>query len=225
MTLRAVCLDAAGTLFVERHGRAAIYADALRRRGWAGAEADVARWMAQAHAELLGAPGPRAYSDGWFLHFVSAIAARAGCAADPEVLRAELARTFADPASYRVYPDVEPSLQRIRAAGLRLAVVSNWSARLPDLLSRLGLARHFDVLIASEAAGAEKPHAAIFQHALEALGVPPAQALHVGDQRTNDLEGARRAGLGALLVDREGHEPRGPEVVASLLEVARRAGA
>ena len=93
-------------------------------------------------------------------------------------------------------------LAALRGLGLGLAVVSNFDSRLPPLLDALGLAPFFDVVACSGAVGTAKPDGAIFAHALAVLGVEAHEALHVGDSRVNDYDGARAAGIEALLVDR-----------------------
>ena len=59
-----------------------------------------------------------------------------------------------------------------RPPGLRLGVVSNWGWFAPELLQTLELARHFEVMSISARVGYQKPHRAIFEHALELLGRP-----------------------------------------------------
>ena len=95
-------------------------------------------------------------------------------------------------------------LQALRSAGLRLAVVSNWDSRLPSLLERLEMLHFFDVLAVSHLEGCEKPHPRLFRRALNALGIAPHEALHVGDVPELDWAGARAAGCAARLVDRRG---------------------
>ena len=222
----AVCLDAAGTLFTERTSRAAMYAQALDRHGTRADPRDVGRWMSEAHdAVPPSRPGGARYDDDWFHAFVARVLDRAGCPADAELVRSELAAAFTDPRSYRVYDDVLPALRRLSVAGLRLAVVSNWSDRLPGLLAGLGLAPYFHALAVSAIVGADKPDAALFVHALAELRVPAARALHVGDRRDNDVLGARAAGLQAWLIDRSRGQVGAPDVVTSLIEVADRIGA
>ncbi len=56
--------------------------------------------------------------------------------------------------------------------------------------------------------GYQKPHRAIFEHALELLGVPADRAIHVGDDLEADVLGAGRAGIEAVLIDRHGRYSR-----------------
>ncbi len=77
---------------------------------------------------------------------------------------------------------------------MRLAVVSNWDCSLEGVLTGLGVADRFDVVSASAVVGAAKPDPAIFAHALGALGVAPANALHCGDLPEKDCVGARAPG-------------------------------
>jgi putative hydrolase of the HAD superfamily len=148
----------------------------------------------------------------------------AGEAHDPEELRGELAAHFSQPESFVVHSDAPAALERLLERGLRLAVVINWSDRLPALLDGLGLTRCFETVVVSAMVGHTKPEPEIFRAALRRLSVAPSQALHVGDDPLNDLVGARRAGLSALLIDREGRRPDAPEVIRSLEELPGRLG-
>jgi 2-haloalkanoic acid dehalogenase type II len=102
------------------------------------------------------------------------------------------------------YPDAAPALTALRGRGLRLVAVSNWDCSLGTVLERCGLARLLDGAISSAEAGAPKPDPAIFIAALELARCEPAEALHVGDTREEDVTGARAAGMRALLLDRDG---------------------
>jgi putative hydrolase of the HAD superfamily len=133
-----------------------------------------------------------------------------------------LASHFRDPRSWAVYPDVRPALDCLHAAGLRLAVVSNWDSYLPELLSALDLAPSFQAVLVSAIEETGKPEPEIFRRACVRLGVAPAEALHVGDSPLEDYEGARAAGLSALLLDRAGLHEAAPDRIGSLSEVAER---
>lgn len=125
---------------------------------------------------------------------------------------------------FRLYDDALPALDALADRGTRVAVVSNWDCALPHHLERLGVADRFTAIVASAAVGAAKPDPTIFLRALRAAGVHPDDALHVGDRRAEDLDGARAAGMRALLLDRDGHGD-GPEVIRSLAEVPARMAA
>jgi putative hydrolase of the HAD superfamily len=118
-----------------------------------------------------------------------------------------------------VFPDVVPSLERFRAAGLRIVVVSNANGTVEAQMDRLGLAPYFDHVVDSAVEGVEKPDPRIFQRALERSGGRPDRTLHVGDLYHVDVVGARAAGLAGWLLDAaalyEGYDcPRFPSLTA-----------
>jgi putative hydrolase of the HAD superfamily len=91
-------------------------------------------------------------------------------------------------------PGAAEALIRLAGQGLELAVVANWDCALPEHLQRLDLDGFFTTVVTSAAAGAAKPDPEIFRLALTSLGVEPARAVHVGDERI-DEEGALGAGM------------------------------
>ncbi len=133
-----------------------------------------------------------------------------------------LAAHFRDPASWAIYGDVLPTLDALERRGLPLAVVSNWDSHLPALLERLGLCARFQVLAVSAVEETGKPEPEIFLRACARLSISPREALHVGDSLREDYEGARAAGLCALLLDRQDRHPDIPERIRSLSELPGR---
>jgi putative hydrolase of the HAD superfamily len=123
---------------------------------------------------------------------------------------------------FRPYPEVPETLARLRRAGARVVVVSNWDVSLHEVLARTGLAALVDGAITSAELGAAKPAPAIFARALELAGdVPPGRALHAGDSVEADVAGARAAGIEAVLVVRDGTPaPAGVRTIRSLAELA-----
>jgi putative hydrolase of the HAD superfamily len=117
------------------------------------------------------------------------------------------------------YPDVRPALNDLRDAGHRLLIVSNWDCSLPDWLGPPGLMKLVDGVVTSADVGAAKPDPRVFRRALALAGVGADGAVHVGDSLDNDLEGARAAGIRAVLVLRHGQAPDGVETVRSLAEL------
>jgi len=118
---------------------------------------------------------------------------------------------------FRAYPEVPAVLERLRAGGARLAVVSNWDVSLHDVLERTELRGRVDAVVISAEVGVAKPDPAIFRIALEQLGAKANDAVHVGDSVEHDIAGARAAGLEAVFVARNGAQaPDGVRVVTSL---------
>ncbi|RLK55445.1 HAD family hydrolase [Actinokineospora cianjurensis] len=105
--------------------------------------------------------------------------------------------------AWRPFPDVVPCLDWLRAAGLRLAAVTNASGpRQRERLASLGLARFFDAVVSAGELGTAKPDPVIFHTACDRLGVTPATTAHIGDRLDHDAQGARDAGLHGIWLDR-----------------------
>jgi putative hydrolase of the HAD superfamily len=106
---------------------------------------------------------------------------------------------------FTLYPDVPDALERLRAAGYRLGIVSNWEARLLDLCASHGIADYFDFAVVSELEGYVKPHPHMYRRALELAGHTPDRVVHVGDSLRDDIQGASALGIHAILLDRTGN--------------------
>jgi len=92
--------------------------------------------------------------------------------------------------------DLHPTLDALRARGVRLGVVTNGrTAMQTATIAALGLAGRFDSILISQAEGMRKPDRAIFRRALARLGCAPSAAVFVGDHPEADIAGAARAGL------------------------------
>ena len=123
---------------------------------------------------------------------------------------------------FRPFPEVPGALRELRRRGIRLVVASNWDCSLPDWLAGAGLDGLVDGVVSSAEAGEAKPGRAPFLRALELACAEPAEAVHVGDSPVNDVEGARAAGIRAVLVQRTGRPPAGMPAVRSLDELLDR---
>ena len=106
-----------------------------------------------------------------------------------------------------VPPGVEAALAEMAGGGRRLVVVSNSNGTVRRLLERVGLARHFALVVDSAEEGVEKPDPRIFRTALERAGAAPEDVVHVGDMYEADVVGARSARLRAVLLDEAGLYP------------------
>jgi putative hydrolase of the HAD superfamily len=93
------------------------------------------------------------------------------------------------------------ALDRLRAMGLTLVVVSNANGTLHGSFDRNGLTPHLDYIFDSHLVGIEKPDPRFFQHVLDLTGAHAETTVHVGDIYHVDVLGARRAGLRPILFD------------------------
>jgi HAD superfamily hydrolase (TIGR01509 family) len=100
----------------------------------------------------------------------------------------------------QIRPGTREALERLRQ-NYRIAVISNADGKIADVLTRCGIADCFESITDSGIVGHEKPHPAIFEAALLAMQAPPADSLYVGDVYSVDYEGARNAGMQAVLFD------------------------
>jgi putative hydrolase of the HAD superfamily len=137
----------------------------------------------------------------------------------PAERQADVRAAMLDSLVFVPFPDAVPALRALRERGLRLVAASNWDVSLEDALARMGLAPLLDGAVSSVVAGAAKPDPRVFWAALEVAGCAAGEALFAGDSVENDVEGARVAGLRAVLVARGGEAPPGVEAVSSLEEL------
>jgi putative hydrolase of the HAD superfamily len=125
-----------------------------------------------------------------------AVAEQIGTAAEHE---------WGDPSNFELFPDVVPLLEALRAGGRTVGLVSNTDRELEVFAAQLGIG--VDFALASRAHGRRKPCATIFAAALALGGAPAEAAVMVGDNLDDDIEGATRCGLRAVLVDRNDRYP------------------
>jgi putative hydrolase of the HAD superfamily len=118
-----------------------------------------------------------------------------------------------------LYDDVLPALERLHGR-YRLFAASNGNADL----AAIGIGGYFEATLAARDAGMLKPDPRIFTLLLGRAGLAPAEALHVGDDAFADVEGARRAGVTPVWVNRGGCDwplaSSPPLSVRTLLELA-----
>jgi putative hydrolase of the HAD superfamily len=223
MALRAVTLDAAGTLFGIAEPIGETYARVAARHGIRvrARKADEGFRRAFSTAPPLAFPGASptrltSHERAWWYTIVRQALGTPASGPSFDACFDELYAYFATAAAWRVFLDVPDALAALRTRGFRLAVVSNFDARLGPLLEDLGVRRLVDAVVCSSHAGSAKPDPAIFGAALAALDVPASATLHAGDDPVADVLGARAAGLSAVLVRRSGSPPVLPADVATV---------
>jgi putative hydrolase of the HAD superfamily len=128
-------------------------------------------------------------------------------AAEAERLAAGLAVTYrrAYETGWQPVPGALPLLLALKARGATIAIVTNNLTDEQRLKLRLcGMTGYVDELITSEDVGVQKPDPRIFHVALDRTGARPEEAVMLGDAWKTDIEGARRAGLRAIWLNRLG---------------------
>jgi putative hydrolase of the HAD superfamily len=224
--VRAVLLDAAGTLLRPRERVGETYSRLARRHGVAVS----AERLEEAFRRVLRAAPAMAFPDAppeavpaleraWWRERVRATfraADQMAVFADFESFFAELFEHYARPAAWEAAPGAAEALARLSARGLRLAVLSDFDLRLPRLLEGLGLARHLEAVVLPAATRVAKPSAGAFRSALERLDVAASEAAYVGDDPERDLAAARAAGLRAVDVRALATLAELPDAIAAL---------
>ena len=157
----------------------------------------------------------------FFAKYERLILQGAGANADLKLAAQVWQRVRQIPYAMALFDDVLPNLARLRALGLTLGLISNVNRGGRDLTESLGLTGHLDVAVTSGEVGAEKPNPPLFLAALDRAGVAPSEAVHVGDQYTSDVVGARNVGIRPVLLDRYGTAEHHDDVpmVGSMEEV------
>ncbi len=127
-------------------------------------------------------------------------------------------------AAYRelsAFADAGPCLDRLRAGGLKTAILSNGDpAMLADAVSGAGLAGRLDAVISVEEAGIFKTAPEAYRLVEARLGIAPERVVFVSSNRW-DVAGAAAFGLDPVWINRAGLPDEYPDlppvaVVASL---------
>ena len=227
--LRAVLFDAAGTLFRVRGSVGVAYARVAARYGVEIAPAEIEARFRTAFRSMapLCFPGVAAaqlpdHERRWWKHVV-ADAFSGARFIDFEAFFAELFAYFARAEAWETFADVQPTLTALRAGGVRLGMVSNFDGRLLTVCEGLRIAPYFQAIVMSGRAGYAKPDPRIFATALGQLGVTAGDTVHVGDSEAEDAQGARAAGIRAVLIQRDSTSAAGnrPGSIRDLRELLR----
>jgi putative hydrolase of the HAD superfamily len=139
----------------------------------------------------------------WWFDIVHSVFYRVGMFERFDEFFEEVFRVFEDARSWVLYPETERVLAQLRDQGFELGIVSNFDSRLFTILRGLGIESYFNSVTISSLAQAAKPAARIFELAVEKHAMDPEEAVHIGDSLRDDVEGAQKAGLTGILLDRK----------------------
>jgi len=125
---------------------------------------------------------------------------------------------FALPANWALFDDVSATIERLVADKYRLAIASNFDARLHGLCDAIPALQRIGTRLVSSEVGYRKPAAQFYQTVIAACGVTTESILMVGDDWDTDVVAAKNAGLQAQWLDRRGTGSHG--AINTLLDLS-----
>lgn len=205
--IRAITFDVGGTLIEPHPSVGHVYAATAAAEGfgpWDPQELNRRFYSAwQRHVTIFD------FTKASWARLVAEALSDLGPAVHSSALFEAIWRAFQQSSAWRIFPDVAPCLEGVKARGIRCAVISNWDERLIPTLRNLGLADSFEFVLASVEVGWAKPAPEIFRRAQQTLRLPAHEILHVGDGRREDRDGAATAGMRGVWLDRVGSSNEG----------------
>jgi len=221
--IKVLAFDQYGTIVDMQKGLTEAVTPFLRQKGWAGKPDSFVTWWRRTHFEnsMIDALCDRGHTPYREIgqRAVSHVMDRCGIAYTQDEVR----RLVAEIEKLKPFPDVVAALERLRAAGYKLAILSNGDR---DMLAAAGphIGFRFDHVTSVEEAGTFKPHWKTYAKAAEIVGEEPASILFVANHAF-DCIGAKSCGMRTAFIDRRkrpfGHTPHQPDLVfADFAELA-----
>jgi putative hydrolase of the HAD superfamily len=212
--VRWIAFDAVDTLIEPAPAVAAVYHRVGGRHGSRLSLEQVAARFRQAfprlEADAILSCGCASAGDAWHtcearerLRWQTIVESVLDDVVSREACFAELFAHFSRPSSWRCFPDVEPALSRLRAAGFRLAISSNFDGRLNAVMNGLPPLSPIELRVISSEIGHRKPGGRFFQSLLVSADCLPTELVFVGDNPQTDIAAAAAAGIPGLQIDRQ----------------------
>ena len=174
-------------------------------------------------AALLESPGDTRYDPDIYIAYTRHIIEQMGGVGERlDVCAREIYAEWAACQHFELYEEVPDVLRALTGAGIRIGLISNSHRCLASFQSHFELQGLISATVSSSEHGFMKPHPSIFAMALQLVDVKPDEAVMVGDSLRQDVEGALRAGMRAVLLHRgAAPAPRldGVSVIKSLAEL------
>lgn len=203
-TVKAFSFDAGGTLIRPTPSVGDIYAEILAEFGISAEPAVLNARFKTAFREIRSIPIEPCNATTERLLWEETVRRTFGPVCPPPAqftpIFEALYATFQEGRRWRIYPDVMPALENLKARGYRMVILSNNDSRLRPLLDDLGLLRFMEDVFISCEIGVPKPNRRAFDHVAKAMDLPPETLLHIGDDLQKDGIGARDAGWQSALV-------------------------
>lgn len=138
----------------------------------------------------------------WWYEVVHQVFTEVGMIPSFESYFQEVYTVFKGSQGWELFPETVEVLGLLRKKGYSLGMITNFDTRVYEVARALGIFPLLDSMTLSSEAGAPKPEPLIFKKAVETHRVKPAEAIHVGDSLSDDVGGALKSGLQAVLIDR-----------------------
>jgi putative hydrolase of the HAD superfamily len=177
---------------------------------------------------LLSGPDDAPYADEiWLAYTRHIIEHMGGRGPNVHACAREIYDEWAACQHFELYDDVPDVMGKLAAAGIRIGLISNSHRCLASFQAHFDLQGLISATVSSSEHGFMKPHASIFVAALQLVDVRPEDAVMVGDSLQQDVLGALRVGMRAILLQRDSApvprleelDVRGVRVIRSLAEL------
>jgi 2-haloacid dehalogenase len=213
--IKVLVFDQYGTIVDMQKGLTEAVTPFLARKGWTGDAGSFVTWWRRTHFEnsMIDALCDRGHTPYRQIghRAVSYVMDRCGIAYTQDEVRSLVAGIEA----LKPFPDVVAALERLRGAGLKLAILSNGDR---DMLEAAGphIGFRFDHVISAEDAGYFKPHWKTYARAEEVIGAARSSCLFVANHAF-DCIGAKAYGMRTAFIDRRkrpfGETPHQPDLI------------
>ncbi len=206
MRVEAVFLDFGGTLAYREEGIWELFSQVCRGHGIMLTRSDIDRGRALADrthrsVQFQTQESMEFFWAEWFRLMLENLGVDGA-----EGIAEEIYTVIKEKSNLYLYEEVKGVLSRLSRIDIGLGIVSNYNCLLEPNCVKLGISDYFDFILASDLIRSGKPHPLIFNLAVEEAGVEKGRCVHIGDSYGADYDGARKAGLQALLLDRPGTE-------------------
>ena len=124
----------------------------------------------------------------------------------------EVYEAFKGGVGWELYPETMGVLDRLKSEGRHIGIISNFDSRIHEVCRALNISPHLDSITISSQTGWAKPSPEIFLHALKSRGFNSSEAVYIGDELGDDVQGALAAGLKPIFLDRSSREQAPPGV-------------
>lgn len=215
---KAVLFDLGGTL-IKTVNVPEIYRKILQAHGVKASAEDIAKAHEQNEIEF-DIEERIEYTRDFWIKWNAKVLERIGIEENRQFLAEKIDALWWDYAELETYADVSETLAQLENRQIKTGIITNaFEKDYNQIFQKLDWADRFDVLVGIDACNKAKPAPEIFHCAIEELHVKPEEAIFVGDSVKRDYEGARKAGLKPLLINRTGEKLVDVETIANLNEV------